>query len=262
MESQLAKTHLEPQRSQHRAGQRGSDHQTPVDIQEIERRTMTSSSRLSFLFAIPLTLPAQLASQTGALAGFVGSEVCRMCHPTIWARWRKTRMANVLNDPKVKPEVILPDFSKPDPARTFGIADIAWVYGGKLKQRYFRKSGDDYYPLPATWDVTNQAWRPYTHVQQPTGQECDGCHSVNYDIRTKTVTEWNVGCEKCHGPASEHTKRPSHANIVNPVRLAYVRANDVCIQCHSTGESSRNPIEGRDYAWPVGFLPGMVLSEF
>jgi predicted CXXCH cytochrome family protein len=46
------------------------------------------------------------------------------------------------------------------------------------------------------------------------------------------------------------------------VRLDYVRANDVCIQCHSIGDSSRNPIEGRDYAWPVGFRPGMLLSEF
>ena len=223
---------------------------------------MTNSNRLSFLLAISLMLPAQLASQTGTPTSFVGSAVCKTCHPAIWARWSKTRMANVLNDPKVKPEVILPDFSRPDPVLTFGIADIAFVYGGKLKQRYFRKSGDDYFPLPATWDVTNQVWRPYAHIQQPTGQECDGCHSVNYDIRTKTVTEWNVGCEKCHGPASEHARRPSRANIVNPVRLDFVRANDVCIQCHSTGDSARNPIEGKNYAWPVGFRPGTVLKDF
>jgi predicted CXXCH cytochrome family protein len=171
-------------------------------------------------------------------------------------------MANVVTDPKLRPDVVLPDFSKPDPLRTFGLDQVAVVYGGRLKQRYFRKAGDDYYPLPATWDVTNQAWRAYSHTQQPTSQECDGCHSVNFDIRTKTVTEWNVGCERCHGPGSEHAARPSSANIVNPARLDYVKANDVCIQCHSTGESSRNPIEGRDYAWPVGFRPGMDLSKF
>jgi len=171
-------------------------------------------------------------------------------------------MANVLVDPKVRPEAVLPDFSKSDPALTFNLGDVAFVYGSKFKQRYFRKVGDDYYPLPATWDVVNRKWRPYTHIRKPTSQECDGCHSVNFDIQTKTVTEWNVGCERCHGPGSEHISRPGRANIVNPVRLDYVRANDVCIQCHSTGESSRNPIEGRDFAWPVGFLPGMVLSEF
>ena len=40
-------------------------------------------------------------------------------------------------------------------------------------------------------------------MQRPTGPLCDGCHSVNYNIQTKTVTEWNVGCEKCHGPGSD-----------------------------------------------------------
>ena len=213
---------------------------------------------LLFLSAFTTRLHAQAS---GGL-DYVGSAACKSCHLAIWNRWRKTRMANVLADPKVRPEAILPDFGKSDPALTFNLGDVAFVYGGKFKQRYFRKAGDDYYPLPATWDVVNQKWRPYTHVQKPTSQECDGCHSVNFDIRTKTVTEWNVGCERCHGPGSEHTRRPSRENIVNPARLDYVRANDVCIQCHSTGESARNPIEGRDYAWPVGFRPGMVLSEF
>jgi predicted CXXCH cytochrome family protein len=219
-----------------------------------------TACRLLWFTSIALT--ARIPGQTPDGASYVGSPVCKTCHQATWARWSRTRMANVLTDPKLRPEVILPDFKKPDPLRNFGIEDIAFVYGGKFKQRYFRKSGDDYFPLPATWDVTNQVWRPYSHIQQPTGQECDGCHSVNYDIRTKTVTEWNVGCEKCHGPGSEHARRPSRANIVNPARLDYVKANDVCIQCHSTGESARNPIEGRNYAWPVGFHPGMNLREF
>jgi predicted CXXCH cytochrome family protein len=218
------------------------------------------ASRLLLFTALALT--GQIPGQTPDGASYVGSPVCKTCHQATWARWSRTRMANVLTDPKLRPEVILPDFTKPDPLRNFGIDDIAFVYGGKLKQRYFRKSGDDYFPLPATWDVTNKVWRPYAHIQQPTGQECDGCHSVNYDIRTKTVTEWNVGCEKCHGPGSEHARRPARANIVNPARLDYVKANDVCIQCHSIGESALNPIQGRNYAWPVGFRPGMSLRQF
>jgi len=209
-----------------------------------------------------LALVVQAPGQTPEGATFVGSAACKTCHTPIWTRWSRTRMANILVDPKVRPEVVLPDFTKPDPVRTFNLEDVTLVYGSRFKQRYFRKSGDDYYPLPATWDVTNRAWRPYTHIQVPTSQECDGCHSVNFDIRTKTVTEWNVGCERCHGPGSEHAKRPSRANIVNPARLDYIKANDVCIQCHSTGDSALNPIEGRDYAWPVGFRPGMDLSRF
>ena len=157
-------------------------------------------------------------------------------------------MANVVRDPKVHPDAILPDLSKSDPLVKFTKDDIAFVYGSKWKQRYFTKKGDDYFPLGAQWDVTHQVWRAYQaapgtdwwtavypndNMQRPTGPLCDGCHSVNYDIRTKTVTEWNVGCEKCHGPGAAHAAKPSRSNIVNPARLDFVQANNVCIQFHS-----------------------------
>src|SRR5215472_16217997 len=146
-----------------------------------------------------------------APAAYVGSTECRACHPTIYNRWKNTRMANVVRDPKEHPDAIIPDLSKPDPLVTFTKDDIAWVYGSKWKQRYFTKRGDDYFPLGAQWDVTHQIWRPYKvapntdwwvvrypddNMQRPTGPTCDGCHSVNYDLRTKQPAEWNVGCEK------------------------------------------------------------------
>jgi len=165
---------------------------------------------------------------------YVGSTACKTCHLATYQRWSKTRMANVVRDPKVHPDAILPDLSKPDPLVKFTKDDIAFVYGSKWKQRYFTKKGDDYYPLAAQWDVTHQVWRAYMappnsdwwvahypadNMQRPTGPLCDGCHSVNYNIQTKTVTEWNVGCEKCHGPGSLHVQAPSQLNIVNPARL-------------------------------------------
>ena len=70
-------------------------------------------------------------------------------------------MANVVRDPKVHPEAIIPDLSKPDPLVKFTKDDIAFVYGSKWKQRYFTKKGDDYFPLGAQWDVTHQIWRAY-----------------------------------------------------------------------------------------------------
>jgi len=68
------------------------------------------------------------------------------------------------------------------------------------------------------------SYYPADNLKRPTGPTCDGCHSVNYNIHTKTPTEWNVGCEKCHGPGSAHVAQPSRANIVNPVRLEALRA--------------------------------------
>jgi predicted CXXCH cytochrome family protein len=99
-------------------------------------------------------------------------------------------------------------------------------------------------------------------MQRPTGPLCDGCHSVNYNIQTKTVTEWNVGCEKCHGPGAAHAAKPSRDNIVNPARLDFVQANNVCIQCHSQGMPLKNPIEGKYYDWPVGFEVGKNLQDY
>ena len=224
--------------------------------------------------ARPVAPPAPAAPATLAYAG---SEACRPCHAAIYDRWKRTRMANVVRDPKVHPDAIIPDLSKPDPLLTFTVADIAFVYGSKWKQRYFTRIGDDYFPLPAQWDVTHATWRPYhvadgtdwwapfypgDNTQRPTGPLCDGCHAVSYDVRTKTVTEWNVGCEKCHGPGADHARAPTRANIVDPARVDPVTANDVCIQCHSQGRPLTNPIEGRVYDWPVGFRVGLPLREF
>lgn len=167
-------------------------------------------------------------------------------------------MANVVTDPKVNPGVVIPDFSKPDPLVTFKLVDVGLVYGTKWKQRYFICSGDDYYPAPAQWDVTNRVWRAYfaqpntewwlshyppaqagDNTKRPSGPLCDGCHSVNYNVQNKQVTEWNVGCERCHGPGSEHMARPSRTNIVDPARLGYVRAIDTCISCYCSGATAR-----------------------
>jgi predicted CXXCH cytochrome family protein len=218
-------------------------------------------------------LPA-LAAQT---ATYVGSAACKTCHPVTYERWKKTRMANVVRDPKEFPEAIIPDLSKSDPLVSFKPDEIAIIYGSKWKQRYFKKTGDDFYPLPAQWDVSHRVWRAYTvkqgtdwwvpyyppdNMHRPTGPLCDGCHSVNYNIETKAVTEWNVGCEKCHGPGSAHAAKPSQSNIVNPARLDTVHASDVCIQCHSQGQPLANPIQGKYYDWPVGFHVGKDLRDF
>jgi len=222
-------------------------------------------------------VPGQLFSQTNVQAGsYVGSQACATCHAATFARWQKTRMANVVLDPKVHPDAIIPDLSKPNPLVTFKKEDIAFTYGSKWKQRYFTKRGDDYYVFPAQWDVLNKVWRAYSpkagtdwwianypadQMQRPTGPLCDGCHSVNYNVTTRQVTEWNVGCEKCHGPGGTHVKSPSRDNIVNPARLDFVRANDVCIQCHSQGRPKTNPINGRYYDWAVGYEPGKRLAD-
>ena len=125
---------------------------------------------VAYVRHLPLLASSDAQSAAGPPAGtvvrdahYVGSAACQSCHAEVFARWSKTKMANVVRDPQVHPEAIVPDFSKADPLLTFKREDIAFVYGSVWKQRYFRKVGDDYVPFPAQWDVTHKMWRPY-HV--------------------------------------------------------------------------------------------------
>ncbi|MBN9587879.1 MAG: cytochrome C [Alphaproteobacteria bacterium 64-11] len=224
-----------------------------------------------------------VAQQTASVlsAHYVGSKACQSCHQQIYARWSKTRMANIVRDPRVHPEALIPDLSKADPKIVnFTMKDIGFVYGSKWKQRYFRKVGDTYIPLTAQWNVATKKWSKY-HVadnqdwwaihypdpkgdnsSRPTAPLCDGCHSVNFNIDTRQPIEWNVGCEACHGAGSNHVQNPKLFNILNPARQNYVQANDTCIQCHSQGQPLNNPIKGQYYDWPVGYHAGLKLADF
>jgi predicted CXXCH cytochrome family protein len=236
---------------------------------------------VAYLRRLPVVASLTPAPATPAAPGghFVGSKDCAGCHQEIYSRWRKTRMANVVQDPRERPDAIIPDFSKADPLLTFGKDDVALVYGSVWKQRYFKKLGNDYYPLAAQWDINHKQWRPY-HVadntdwwaplypdpgdnsKRPTGPLCDGCHSVGYNIADNSVAEWNVGCERCHGTGSDHADHPARTNILNPGKMGYVDASDTCISCHSQGQPLGNPIKGKYYDWPVGYAPGSRLSEY
>ncbi len=214
---------------------------------------------------------------TVASAHYVGSQACEKCHAEIYTRWKETPMANVVRDPRSHPDAIIPNLATNNVAR-FTVDQVAFAYGSIWKQRYFTKIGDDYFPLPVQWVVGNHTWRPYMvpakggdwwgavyppdNMQRPTGPTCDGCHSVDYNIQTKQVAEWNVGCERCHGPGSEHVERPSRGNVVNPAQMDPVAANDTCISCHSQGQPLSNPITGKYYDWPVGYRVGLRLQDF
>ena len=232
-----------------------------------------------FVRAISQLTPQQRAEQvaTAASARYVGSAACQKCHVQIYERWKKTPMANVVRDPREHPDAITPNLATNNVSPKFTKDQVAFVYGSVWKQRYFTKIGDDYFPEPAQWDVTNKVWRPYMvangtdwwatfyppdNMMRPTGPTCDGCHSVDYNIQTKQVAEWNVGCERCHGPGSAHVEHPTRGNILNPARMDYVQANDACIQCHSQGRPLTNPIEGKYYDWPVGYHVGLNLRDY
>ncbi|HEY2472927.1 MAG TPA: cytochrome c3 family protein [Terracidiphilus sp.] len=219
----------------------------------------------------------KVSTNVSMTAHYTGSEACQKCHAAIYEHWKKTPMANVVLDPRQHPNAIIPDL-KTNTVANFTLDQVALVYGSKWKQRYFTKVGDDYYPLPVQWDVGNKKWLKYhvpdagadwwaafypsDNMHRPTGPTCDGCHSVNYDIHSKQPTEWNVGCERCHGPGSEHVAQPSRTNILNPAGMDDVASDDTCIQCHSQGRPRAGLIDGKAYDWPVGYHVGLHLASY
>ncbi len=224
----------------------------------------------------PLTHEEKTQEASTNTAHYVGSQACEKCHAQIYDHWKKTPMANIVRDPREHPDAITLDLATNDVYK-FTKDQVAFVYGSIWKQRYFTKIGDDYFPLPVQWEFNNHKWSKYfagdkadwwtkfyppDNMKRPTGPTCDGCHSVGYDIHTKQVAEWNVGCERCHGPGSEHVTHPSRDNIVNPAHMDYVAASDTCIQCHSQGRPLTSPIEGKYYDWPVGYQVGLRLQDF
>ena len=242
---------------------------------------------VAFIRNLPLTAGREqqdIAGQQAAsvlAAHYVGSKACQSCHQDVYARWQKTAMANIVRDPKVHPDAFAADPSTADPGIVnFTKDDVAFVYGSKWKQRYFKKSGDTYVPLPAQYNIETKKWSKYhvpdngdwwaVHYPDPKGDNsarptaplCDGCHSVNFNLDTKQPTEWNVGCEQCHGAGSNHVANPKLFNILNPARQNFVQANDTCIQCHSQGQPLSNPIKGQYYDWAVGYHAGLNLSDY
>lgn len=221
----------------------------------------------------------EIAKRSHEMSGarYTGSEACEKCHQAIYRRWKRTPMANVVLDPRQHPDAIIPDL-KTNKVAKITLDKIALVYGSKWKQRYFTKVGDDFYPLPVQWDVGNRKWLKYhvpdtgadwwaayypsDNMQRPTGPTCDGCHSVDYDIHSKRPTEWNVGCERCHGPGSEHVAHPTRTNILDPDELDDLASDDTCIQCHSQGRPRAGLIDGKAYDWPVGYRVGLRLADY
>lgn len=137
-------------------------------------------------------------------------------------------------------------------ARTFG--------GWGWKQRYQVKIGNNHFILPFQWNQATARWVPYNlqdwykedgslktpAVEKSFEMSCAGCHNTGLELKKvekgyeSKYVELNIGCEKCHGPGSEHAKSPRTGKLIHPRKLPYERSLEVCGQCHSRGVSVPN----------------------
>jgi hypothetical protein len=106
---------------------------------------------------------------------------------------------------------------------------------------------------------------PAPGFSRPMTLECLQCHSgrplpiansVNR-YATPAFAEEAISCDRCHGDATAHLKRPARGSIVNPRKLAPALRDSVCEQCHLAGVTRvLNP--GKTFA---DFRPGQLLEE-
>jgi predicted CXXCH cytochrome family protein len=100
---------------------------------------------------------------------------------------------------------------------------------------------------------------------RPVGEECVLCHSglplhVSGTLNRYTppvFAQEAITCERCHGAAEEHLRRPVPGSILNPARLAPAARDSICEQCHLTGVT-RIPNPDRNFG---DFRPGQRLEE-
>jgi predicted CXXCH cytochrome family protein len=146
--------------------------------------------------------------------------------------------------------------------------EVVRTYGGwGWKQRYHVKVGNNHYILPNQWNQETSRWVPYNlqnwydeecGIKDPSPAnsfeaKCAGCHNTGLELKKANggfeskYVELNTGCEKCHGPGSAHVGAPGKGNIINPRKMPFERALDVCGQCHSRGTSVPKGLH--DFPW-------------
>jgi hypothetical protein len=136
---------------------------------------------------------------------------------------------------------------------------------GYVRDGFLFEAPVTWYAQTGSWDVSpGYASDTASRWSRPIEPSCLFCHASQTRRREGTLNAYadpafvqnGIGCERCHGPGSLHVE--GKAKMVNPARLGPARRDDVCAQCHLTGQS-RVDRAGRDL---TDYQPGDVLSDF
>lgn len=151
---------------------------------------------------------------------------------------------------------------------------VAYVIGsGSHASGYLIQIGDYlfqspfcYYPGRRSYDLAPGYERlPGPDFTRPVTEECLLCHSggplhvagTANRYRAPVFADEAISCERCHGPVTEHLRRPVPGSIVNPAKLPPAARDSICEQCHLAGVA-RVPNPGMEIA---DFHPGEQLED-
>jgi hypothetical protein len=198
-------------------------------------------------------------------AGF--SHPCQSCHPQQVAGYSHTGMGQSLRSPAKEPEG---DFEhvksktlflvRSNPSGLFQRMQqagqtldyrIDYVIGsGNHASCYLARIGDHLFESPICYyknrgfDMApgySDASAPA--FSRPITEECLLCHSgrplpIPHSLnryQSPAFTEEAISCDRCHGDAAAHLKRPVPGSILNPRKLGPALRDSVCEQCHLSG---------------------------
>lgn len=146
---------------------------------------------------------------------------------------------------------------------------------GNHGQSYLYWNRDRLYQMHVSYLSESKSWvnspGPYfdgtIDYARPVPPRCLDCHATWIAFDTKEVNRFDrsslipgVTCVRCHGPGHEHVslhrqnpELKEGKRIVHPGKLSVDRVNELCAQCHSSGEQ---------IGAAFGYRPGEPLATW
>ena len=216
-----------------------------------------------------------------AAAVFIGNQGCQPCHAGIVETYSHTPMARSSGRADAIPNAAFTAAGHKyqiDGKRLLfegGSVSIDYFIGSNAAGRsYLHEIAGYLFELPVTWYAQKQVWDASPgyegdaeiRLNRAVEPGCLGCHSsrVRPVLGTQNrygdppFLENGVGCERCHGPGSEHARDPAQNHMIDPEALDPESRDSICSQCHLSGEA-RIERAGRRFA---EFRPGEKLSDY
>ena len=158
---------------------------------------------------------------------------------------------------------------------------VEWVFGagangfGAIVRRgnYLFEAPLSFYSSARAWGLSPGYEFADYGFRRPILPGCIVCHSGrpqpvidgNGRFEEPPFQELAIGCENCHGPGAGHvfamqtsnSPQAAAASIVNPARLSPWLADNICLECHQTGDA-RVLQPGKRFS---DFRPGAPLDR-
>jgi Cytochrome c554 and c-prime len=220
----------------------------------------------------------------------LSGQVCASCHPKEVAGFSQSAMAHSLTGAFTPPDGAFEHAAShtrfASETTSTGIWQsltrgqesqklrVAYQIGsGSHAVGFLAQVGDHLFQSPLSYYTKRQVWdvapgyeqAPAPDFSRPVTHECLSCHADRPRPVPETLNRYQdppfvrteIGCDRCHGSAEAHLKRPLSGSIVNPAKLPQGARDSICEQCHLAGEI-RIPNPGKAIA---DFEPGERIED-